>query len=84
MKLEIRMELDGRLSILLGKTPTGETFQFMNIYQITASNPTGQTGSTTSVFNCFPKKNPWRTHAIDHLLDMIDMIVCVRACVRSP
>jgi len=29
MKPEIRMELDGRLSILLGRTPTGETFQFI-------------------------------------------------------
>ena len=37
------MEMDGRLSILLGKTPTGETFEYMNTYQFTASNPTGQT-----------------------------------------
>jgi len=37
------MEIDGRISFLLGITPTGETFQFINIYQVTASNPTGQT-----------------------------------------
>jgi len=35
------MEMDGRTSILLGTTPTAETFQFININQFTVSNPTG-------------------------------------------
>ena len=39
---EIRMELDGRLWILLGTMPWGQTFQFMNIYRFTTSNPIGQ------------------------------------------
>jgi len=43
MKTEIRQEIDGRLSVIQERTPTDTTFQFMNIYQFTASNPTGQT-----------------------------------------
>jgi len=60
MKPEIRMEIDGRLSILLGKTPTGETFKFMNIYQLTASNPTGQTEMWNTTENWTSKQKNCR------------------------
>jgi len=43
MKPDIRREIDGRLSITQAQTPTETTFQFMIIYQFTASNPMGQT-----------------------------------------
>jgi len=43
MKPDIRREIDGRLSITQARTPTGTTFQLMNIYQFTACNPMGQT-----------------------------------------
>jgi len=43
MKPDIRRKIDGRLSITQARTPTGTTFQLMNIYQFTASNPMGQT-----------------------------------------
>jgi len=43
MDLNTRREIDSRLSITQAQTPTGTAFQFMNIYQFTAANPTGQT-----------------------------------------
>jgi len=43
MDPDTRKEIDGRLSITQAQTPTGTTFQFMDIYQFTAANPTGQT-----------------------------------------
>jgi len=42
MESDIRKEIEGRLSITQAQTPTGTTFQFMNIYQFTAANPMGQ------------------------------------------
>jgi len=48
MTPETRREIDGRLSITQAQTPTGITIQFMNIYQFTASNPTGQTDMWTT------------------------------------
>jgi len=36
MKPDIRIEIDGRLSITQARTPTGTIFQLMNIYQFTA------------------------------------------------
>ena len=38
MRPEIRMEIDGRFSILQGRTPTWETFQCINIFLFSASN----------------------------------------------
>jgi len=48
MKPDIRREIDGRLSITQAQTPTGTTFQFMNIYQFTAANPMRQTEMWTT------------------------------------
>jgi len=42
MRPEIRMEIDGRFSILQGRTPTGETFQCIHIFLFSASNPPGK------------------------------------------
>jgi len=36
------MEIDGRFSILQGRTPTGETFQCIDIFLFSASNPPGK------------------------------------------
>jgi len=41
MDSETRREIDRRLSITQAQTPTGTTFQFMNMYQFTAANPMG-------------------------------------------
>jgi len=59
MKPDIRQEIDGRLSVTLARTAAGTTFQFMNIYQFTASNPTGQTEmwNTTESWITKQKKN---------------------------
>jgi len=54
------MEIDGRLSMLQGRTPTGETFQFMNIYQFTASNPTSQTEMWNTTENWIIKQEKGR------------------------
>jgi len=51
MKPDICREIDGRLSITQAQTPTGTTFQFMNIYQFTAANPMGQTEMWTTTEN---------------------------------
>jgi len=56
MKPDIRREIDGRLSITQAQTPTGTTFQFMNIYQFTASNPMGQTDMWTTTENWMTKQ----------------------------
>ena len=56
MSPEIRRELDGQLSILQGRKPTGDTFKFMNIYQFTASNPTGQTEMRNTTENWIIKQ----------------------------
>jgi hypothetical protein len=56
MKPDIRREIDGRLSITQARTPTGTTFQFMNIYQFTASNPMGQTDMWTTTENWLTKQ----------------------------
>jgi len=55
-KPDIRREIDGRLSITQALTPTGTTFQFMNIYQFTASNPMGQTDMWTTTENWLTKQ----------------------------
>jgi len=55
-KPDIRRELDGRLSITQVQTPTGTTFQFMNIYQFTAANPMGQTDMWTTTENWINKQ----------------------------
>jgi len=56
MKPDIRREIDGRLSIPQEQTPTGTTFQFMNIYQFTASNHMGQTDMWTTTENWITKQ----------------------------
>jgi len=56
MTAETRREIDGRLSITQAQTPTGITTQFMNIYQFTASNPTGQTDMWTTTENWIIKQ----------------------------
>jgi len=56
MKPDIRREIDGRLSITQAQTPTGTTFQFMNIYQFTAANPMGQTDMWTTTENWINKQ----------------------------
>jgi len=56
MDSDIRREIDGRLSITQEQTPTGTTFQFMNIYQFTAANPMGQTGMWTTTENWINKQ----------------------------
>ena len=56
MKPDIRREKDGRLSITQARIPTGTTFQFMNIYQFTASNPMGQTDMWTTTENWITKQ----------------------------
>jgi len=59
MKPDIRQEIDGPLFVTQTRTPTGTTFQFMNIYQFTASNPTGLTEmwNTTENWITRQKKN---------------------------
>ena len=51
-----RREIDGRLSITQAQTPTGTTFQVINIYQFTAANPTGQTDVWTTTENWINKQ----------------------------
>jgi len=60
MDSDICMEIDGRLSITQAQTPTGTTFQFMNIYQFTAANPTGQTDMWTTKENWINKQKNTR------------------------
>jgi len=60
MDSDIRREIDGRLSITQAQTPTGTTFQFMNIYQFTAANPTGQTNMWTTTENWINKQKNTR------------------------
>ena len=52
----IRREMDGRLSITKAQTPTGTTFQFINMYQFTAANPQGQTDMWTATENWINKQ----------------------------
>ena len=56
MDPDTRREIDGRLSITQAQTPTGTTFQFMNIYQFTATNPTGHTDLWTTTENWINKQ----------------------------
>jgi len=56
MTPKTRREIDGRLSITQAQTPTGITIQFMNIYQFTASNPTGQTNIWTTTESWISKQ----------------------------
>jgi len=56
MTAETRREIDGRLSITQAQKPTRITTQFMNIYQFTASNPTGQTDMWTTTENWIIKQ----------------------------
>ena len=56
MKPDIHREIDGGLSITLAQTPTGTTFQFMNIYQFTTSNPMGQTDMWITTENWITKQ----------------------------
>jgi len=56
MKPDIRREIDGRLSITQVRTSIGTTFQLMNIYQFTASNPMGQTDIWTTTENWITKQ----------------------------
>jgi len=56
MTPKIRREMDGRPSITQAQTPTGITIRFMNIYQFTASNPTGQTDMWTTTENWITKQ----------------------------
>ena len=54
-------EMDGRLSITKAQTPTGTTFQFINMYQFTAANPQGQTEMWTATENWINKQKDSRT-----------------------
>jgi len=56
MDPDTRREIDGRLSFTQAQTPTRITFQFINIYQFTVSNPTGQTEIWTTTENWINKK----------------------------
>jgi len=56
MDPDTRREIDRRLSITQAQTPTGTTFQFINIYQFTAANPTGQTNMWTTTENWINKQ----------------------------
>ena len=49
-------EMDGRFSITKAQTPTGTTFQFINMYQFTAANPQGQTEMWTATENWINKQ----------------------------
>jgi len=49
-------EIDGRLSITQAQTPTGNTFQVINIYQFTAANPAGQTDMWATTENWINKQ----------------------------
>ena len=52
--------MDGRLSITKAQTPTGTTFQFINMYQFTAANPRGQTEMWTATENWLNKQKDSR------------------------
>jgi len=56
MKADIRKEIDGHLSITQARTPTGTTFQFIDMYQFTASNPAGQTEMWNTTENWMTKQ----------------------------
>jgi len=56
IKLDIRREIDGRLSITQAWTPTETTFQLMNIYQFVASNLMGQTDMWNTTENWITKQ----------------------------
>ena len=56
MDPDTRREIDGRLSITQAQTPTGITFQIINIYQFTAANPAGQTEMWTTTENWVNKQ----------------------------
>ena len=58
MESDICREIDGLFSITQVQTPTGTTFQFMNIYQFNAAIPMGQTDMWTTTENWVnkPKK----------------------------
>ena len=56
MDPNIRREIDGRLSITQAQTPTGTTFQIINIYQFTAANPEGQSAMWTTTENWVNKQ----------------------------
>ena len=56
MDPDTRSEIDGRLSITQAQTPTGITFQVINIYQVTAANPAGQTELWTTTENWVNKQ----------------------------
>jgi len=56
MDSETRRKIDGRLSISQAQTPTGTTFQFMNMYQFTAANPMRQTDMWTTTENWINKQ----------------------------
>jgi len=56
MDPDTRREIDGRLSNTQAQTPTGTTFQVINIYQFTAANPTGQTDMWTTTENWINKQ----------------------------
>jgi len=63
MKPDICQEIDGRLFVTQGRTPTGATFQFMTIYQFTASNPMGQTEMWNTMENWITKQKKKRNYA---------------------
>ena len=60
MDPETRREMDGRLSITQALTPTGTIFQFINMYQLTAANPMGQTEMWTATQNWINKQKDSR------------------------
>ena len=55
-----RREMDGCLSITKAQTPTGTTFQFIDVYQFTAANPMGQTEIWTATENWINKQKDSR------------------------
>jgi len=56
IKANIRIDIDGRLSITQARTPIVTTFQFMNMHQFTASNLAGQTEMWNTTENWVTKQ----------------------------
>ena len=70
MDPDTHREIDGHLSITQAQTPTGTTFQLMNMYQFTAANLSGQTVMWTTTENWINKqKNNQIIMQGDHILN---------------
>jgi len=76
MESDICREIDGLFSITQVQTPTGTTFQFMNIYHFTAANPMGQTDMWTTTEN-------WINKQKNNRIIMQGDLNCAHPCCRS-